>query len=170
MERQVPGWDRYFLNMLNEIKTRSKDRSVQVGCVIVNDCNSVLSLGYNGFPRGVKDDIDFRHERPLKYKYTEHAERNAIYNAARNGIRLNGARIYVDPWPCAECARAIIQSGLVEVIIDGNDYNNKMKMWSERWSEDYDIAFELFKESEVDCYIVCNEEKILVFEGWRMRI
>ena len=104
------NWDEFFFDMIDIIKTKSKDRATKVGTVIVSSDNAVLSIGFNGFPRGVNDDIDERHERTPKGKYlwTEHAERNAIYNAARHGIILEGSRIYLDFYPCARCARAII--------------------------------------------------------------
>ena len=147
--RDVPSWDEYFLNMSGLAKSKSRDRSSQVGCVIVGDGNSVLSMGYNGFPRGVRDNIEERHIRPLKYKFTEHAERNAIYNAARNGICLLGSRIYVHIWPCTDCARAIIQSGISKIIMDGRGYTENVRAWSERWEDDFDIAHSLLMEGSV---------------------
>lgn len=76
------------------------------------------SAGYNGFPRNVNDTIEYRHDRPLKYEFTEHAERNAIYNAARVGVPLSGCTLYLNWWPlpCADCARAVIQSGITSVV------------------------------------------------------
>lgn len=116
-----PHWDRFFIDMAQFVSTKSKDPSTKVGCVIVGVDHQVLSIGYNGFPRGVNGDNDPlgpRWERPTKYEFVEHAERNAIYNAARTGICLNGATAYLnwEPTPCADCTRAFIQSGIVEVI------------------------------------------------------
>lgn len=116
---KIPSWDHWFLDMSYLVSQKSKDRSTQVGCVLVGDDNEVLSVGYNNFPRGVNDDIDERHERPVKYSYVEHAERNAIFNAARQGIRLKGARAYMY-WkspPCEQCTRALIQAGIKEIIV-----------------------------------------------------
>ena len=90
----MTDWVERWFVIAEEFASWSKDRSTQVGCVIVGDSNQILSGGYNGFPRGVVDDIDSRHERPAKYLWTEHAERNAIYNAARHGIRLESASLY----------------------------------------------------------------------------
>src|SRR5260370_34651295 len=104
------------MDLAREIARWSKDRSGGVGCVIVGPDNEVRSTGFNGFPRGVNDEVESRHERPAKYKWTEHAERNAIYNAARVGIPIEGCRIYLPWFPCMECARAIIQTGIVELI------------------------------------------------------
>src|SRR5678816_3286831 len=87
-------WDIRFLREAARIATWSKDRSTKVGCVIVGPSREIRSTGYNGFPRGVNDDVDERHARPMKYAYCEHAERNAIYNAARVGIPLEGCTLY----------------------------------------------------------------------------
>ena len=108
-------WDEFFIKMTDFIAQKSKDRATKIGVVIVGPHNEVRSIGYNGFPRGVDDDIAGRHLRPSKYLWTEHAERNAIYNAARMGTSLQGCTIYTVA-PCSDCARAIIQSGIVKVV------------------------------------------------------
>jgi len=159
-KRDIPCWHEYFLDMTDLIKGRSKDRSVQVGCVIVGEGNIVLSSGYNGFPRNVKDKEE-RHERPLKYKITEHSERNAIYNAARHGIRLLDSTIYVKVWPCTDCARAIIQSGIKRIIIDGRGYIDRINIWCDRWEEEFNIALEMLFESRIDCLIWVPNQKII---------
>ena len=110
-------WNKRWLDMCHLISTWSKDRSSKFGCVIVDDRQSVVSLGWNGFPRGINDDIESRHERPEKYLWTEHAERNAIYNAASLGRSLRNCTLYVSGVPCADCARSIIQSGIIRVIM-----------------------------------------------------
>jgi len=121
------NWDEYFITMAIMVAQKSKDPSTKVGCVIVDEDNVVLSIGFNGFPRGVIEieghwcDTLYkfdRWERPQKYSWVEHAERNACYNAARKGIQLRGARAYLnwDPSPCEACSRAFIQSGIIEVI------------------------------------------------------
>ena len=126
----VPTWDQYFEQMTRLVASKSKDRGTRFGAVIVGSGMSIISTGYNGFPRGINDDKDERHERPAKYQYTEHAERNAIYNAAREGIRTNGATMYVNGRPCADCARAIIQAGIVELVIT-HYILGKDPMWEE---------------------------------------
>ena len=117
MKRIVPNWDEYFMKMAELVRTKSKDRSTQVGAIIVRD-RRIISTGYNGFPAMVNDDVDSRHERPAKYFWTEHAERNAIYTAARLGMILVGATIYITGGgiACADCSRAIIQAGIIEAI------------------------------------------------------
>jgi dCMP deaminase len=119
-------WDEYFIRQAMLVAEKSKDPSTKVGCVLVGEDNEILSTGFNGFPRGVEEGkfvklytpISQRWERPEKYKWVEHAERNAIYNAARNGIRLKNARAYLnwEPIPCSDCARAFIQAGIKEIV------------------------------------------------------
>lgn len=123
-----PTWDQYFMQMVELVSTRSKDMHTRIGCVIVGPHHEVRSTGYNGFPRGIDDDKPERQWRPEKYYYFEHGERNAIYNAVRCGIALEGCIMYVKGTPCADCARAIIQSGITEVVLS----TFQLK---ERWKE-----------------------------------
>jgi dCMP deaminase len=108
--------DNYFMSLAVTVSAASKDRSTKVGCVVVGPDNEIRSTGFNGFPRGVNDNAPERHERPAKYLWTEHAERNAIYNAARMGTALKHCRLYCTFAPCMDCARAIVQAGICEVI------------------------------------------------------
>jgi len=136
-------WTQRFIEMADLTASWSKDRSTRVGCVIVGKNKEILSTGYNGFPRGINDNIDERHERPVKYEWTEHGERNAIFNAARNGICTSGATIYLRWYPCSDCARAIIQSGITKVVCE------KPKMETEkdkRWAEKFKVTEEMFSE------------------------
>lgn len=117
-------WDEYFMAVAILASLRSKDPSTQVGACIVSDNNIILSTGYNGFPAGCSDD-EFPWERDgkmeeTKYPFVVHAELNAILNA--NGKSLKGAKIYVDLFPCNECAKAIIQSGIKEVVYLNDKY------------------------------------------------
>ena len=113
------SWDEYFMGVAMLSARRSKDPGTQVGACIVSPTNKIVSVGYNGFPTGCSDDV-FPWEReakdPLdtKYTYVTHAEMNAILNN-RSGS-LEGCRIYVTLFPCNECAKAVIQSGIKEVI------------------------------------------------------
>ena len=110
------SWDHYFMDIADVAAFRSKDLSNQVGAVLVRD-RQILSSGYNGFPAGVNDALPERMVRPTKYIWTVHAEINAIMQAGKHGIRVEGASLYVSPLsPCVNCAKAIIQSGVVEVI------------------------------------------------------
>ena len=114
------NWDELFIRQAMLIALKSKDPSTKVGCVIVGQDNAVLSMGFNGFPRGVEETYLNRWERPAKYLWIEHAERNAIYNAARHGIKISGAKAYFNFDPvtgiCEGCARGLIQAGIVEII------------------------------------------------------
>ncbi len=110
-----PSWDEFYLTMTDAIALRSKDMSTKVGAVIVKD-RAILSMGYNGMPRGVDDSVLDRHRRPMKYLWTDHAERNAIYNAARLGVSTLGATMYTQGPPCAPCASAVIQAGIVRFV------------------------------------------------------
>jgi len=121
------SWDEYFMGISLLSAMRSKDPSTQVGACIVSDENKIMAMGYNGFPRGCSDD-DFPWERSAeeqndtKYPFVCHAELNAILNAG--GQNLRGARIYVALFPCNECAKAIIQSGIKEVVYISDKYGN----------------------------------------------
>jgi len=114
----IPDFHSYFMALLEPIASRSKDPNTKIGCVIVGPENNIRSTGYNSFPRGISDTLPERLERPEKYLWIEHAERNAIYAAARMGTALNGCRIYQPALPCMDCARGIIQVGITEVIYD----------------------------------------------------
>ena len=119
------SWDEYFMGVAMLSGMRSKDPNTQVGCCIVSPDNKILSMGYNGFPIGCSDD-EFPWARdgedPLetKYVYSTHSELNAILNY--RGGSLEGAKIYVSLFPCNECAKAIIQSGIRKVIYLSDKY------------------------------------------------
>ena len=120
------SWDEYFMGIALLSSYRSKDPSTQVGACIVDDNNKIMSVGYNGFPHGCNDD-EFPWDRSgdefdTKYPYVCHAELNAILN--NGGRNLNGCKIYVALFPCNECAKAIIQSGITEVIYLSNKYKD----------------------------------------------
>ncbi len=120
------SWDVYFMAIAKLSAMRSKDPSTQVGACIVGNDNRILSIGYNGAPNGWEDE-NFpwaREGEPLetKYPYVVHAERNAILNYRGSRKDLEGARIYVDLFPCNECAKEIIQAGIKEVIYLSDKY------------------------------------------------
>ena len=123
MKRQdYISWDEYFMGIAMLAAKRSKDPSTQVGACIVSQDNIIISTGYNGMPKGCSDD-EFPWDREgavTKYPFVVHAELNAILNA--NGRDLRGSRIYVALFPCNECAKAIIQSGVKEVLYLSDKY------------------------------------------------
>lgn len=119
-------WDEYFMGVAMLSAMRSKDPNTQVGACIVSEDNTILSMGYNGFPKGCSDD-EFpwnREGEPLdsKYLYTTHSELNAILNY--RGGSLEGAKLYVSLFPCNECAKAIIQAGIKTVIYGSDKYKD----------------------------------------------
>ena len=117
-------WDEYFLGVAMLAARRSKDPNTQVGACIVSPDNIIISTGYNGLPNGCSDDEYpwAREGEQTKYPYVVHAELNAILNA--NGRDLRGSRLYVALFPCNECAKAIIQSGVKEVLYLSDKYAN----------------------------------------------
>ncbi len=120
------SWDEYFMGLALLSAKRSKDPSTQVGACIVSPTNRVLSVGYNGFAFGCSDD-DFSWDREgdfleTKYPYVVHAELNAILN--NRGVSFENAKLYVALFPCNECAKAIIQSGIKEVIFLSDKYSD----------------------------------------------
>ena len=132
------NWDEYFMGVAMLAAKRSKDPSTQVGCCIVSQDNIIISTGYNGMPKGCSDD-EFPWDRTgedtdTKYPYVVHAELNAILSA--NGRDLRGSRLYVALFPCNECAKAIIQSGVKEVLYLSDKYGGTpMNIASKRMLE-----------------------------------
>ena len=124
----------------------SKEHGRRVGAVIVGPDNEIRSTGFNGFPRGVDDTVKTRHsaENEEKYFWSSHAERNAIYNAARMGVALKGCRSYVPWFPCGDCAKAIIQSGIEYLICYEPDLSDP------RWGPDFQRVLEMLAEAGVD--------------------
>lgn len=137
--------------IVQAIAQRSKDQSTKVGALIIGPDGEPRSYGWNGAPRGSKADEDERAtQRPEKYFWMEHAERNAIYNAARVGTPLNGSSMLVTHPPCMDCARAIVQSGIKRVIwIAPTD-----QAFAERWAEHAERIAKLFNECGVEWAVV----------------
>ena len=118
------SWDEYFMGIASLSALRSKDPNTKVGACIVDDDNKVVSIGYNGMPKGVDESqLSWNKGEGLdsKYLYVCHAEFNAILNT-RNGSALNGCRLYVTLFPCNECAKACVQVGIKEIIYLENKY------------------------------------------------
>lgn len=136
-------WTKRWMDLCCFISNWSKDRSRQIAAVIVDDRNVLLSIGWNGFPRGINDNVESRHKRPEKYLWAEHAERNAIYNAAAKGVSLLGSTMYMPWYPCHDCARAIIQSGISELVCVEPDWGD------ESYKESFAMIKELFNETSV---------------------
>lgn len=135
-------WDKRFLDLARHIAAWSKDPSTQCGAVIT-DGKRIISLGFNGFPQGVKDTCERLEDRETKYRLVLHAEQNALSFANRE---LQGCTIYVYPMPpCSRCAAQIIQAG-IKRIVTKRPSADKL----ERWQADFDLASEMYRETEVD--------------------
>ena len=152
------SWDEYFMGVAKLAALRSKDPNTQVGACIVDSNNVILSTGYNGFPIGCSDD-DFpwirsaEREEDTKYPYVVHAELNAILNAG--GKDLRGSRIYVALFPCNECDKSIIQSGISEVVYLSDKYRDTpMTMASRRMLEMAGVKLRQFKPEKKSITIV----------------
>jgi dCMP deaminase len=138
----IDKWDNRFLEIAKNVSEWSKDPSSKVGAVIVKD-RRIISQGYNGFPKGIKDDerLNIKEE---KYPRIVHAELNAILNAAKNGVSTEGSTLYVYGLPiCCDCAKSIIQSGISKVVIE----NYKVV---ETWGESWKFSKDMFDEVEIE--------------------
>lgn len=132
-------WDLRFLELAEHIAQWSKDPRTKVGAVIVDEKKRVVSVGYNGFPRGVADHEERYADRPTKHLFVAHAERNALDNAP---LMVDGCTLYVPLLPCSECAKSIIQKGITCVVSyvpdrDGADFN-------------WDATIRMFAEAKID--------------------
>ncbi|MEL7646673.1 MAG: dCMP deaminase family protein [Sedimentibacter sp.] len=147
------GWDDYFMGLALLSAKRSKDPSSQVGaCIVDSRTNRILSVGYNGFPRYCSDD-EYPWSREgesmdTKYFYVVHAELNAILNS--RGANLEGSRIYTTLFPCNECAKAIIQSGIKEIVYLSDKYEDTdIVKASKRMLTSAGVSFTKF-ETDID--------------------
>lgn len=132
-------WGNRFMQLAELVASWSKDPSTRVGAVIVDDNKIVRGLGFNGFPRGVRDEPERYACREIKYKLIVHAEPNALLNANGN---IRGCTLYCTKHPCSACAALVIQAGIRAVVCpDGGD---------ERWAEDQTLARNMFAEADVD--------------------
>lgn len=144
--------DEYFMRHVYLAASMSKDPRTKIGAVLVKD-GVIISEGFNGLPRGVRDYKTRLDDRELKYKFVVHGEHNAILNCARNGVSTLGSTLYTQGVPCNECAKAIVQAGIKRVII----HNRWPDMGSsEKWVEAAKITKEMFAEADIPIYF-CYE-------------
>lgn len=130
-------WNEYLIHLAHAVAMKSKD-TTKVGCVIVGQDHEILATGFNGAPIGVTDRL----ERPIKYKFTSHAEQNAVSFAARNGHALRGSTAYVTHHPCSACARSLIQAGIRCVVVgDGVTHMDAVE---------FEVAAVMFEEAGVE--------------------
>lgn len=140
-------WHDFFFGMAKYVSQKSKDPSSQVGAVIV-DGKRIVSLGFNGFPAGVRDDAEIYTDRARKLKRTQHAEANAMTFAKRD---LSGCTLYVTHFPCSQCAGRAIQEGIAKVVCPAPD-----AAFAERWAEDISEAMAMFSEAGVEIVYHCQ--------------
>lgn len=145
------NWEKRFMDLARNISTWSKDNSTKVGAIVVDTEHTILSVGYNGNPRGLRDEVEERNERPLKYMYVVHAEINAIINATRNGVSLKNSILYCTYFPCNECAKAIINSGIKTLVTYEPNFGH------ERWGKSFRISYEMLKECGVNIIYFSDE-------------
>ena len=148
------NWNKRYLNLANYVSKWSRDPNRKCGAVIVGTDNTEKAIGYNGLPNNVdlnRSNTKKRYEKPQKYMWVEHAERNAIYTAGRNGVSLDGCKMYVTYFPCCDCARAIIQSGIKEVYSPKPDWSHH------KWGESWKVSKQMFNECGVKVKFIKDE-------------
>ena len=154
MNGQIPNWDEYYMAVATLTSKRSKDPCTQVGACIVNTDKKLIGMGYNGFPKGCSD-LEFpwgkesEDELNTKFPYVVHAELNAILNSTTS---VKGATIYVTRFPCNECAKAIIQAGIAEVVYSQDKHPEKPSFVAAR---------RMFSSAGIKCRKISSVEIIL---------
>jgi dCMP deaminase len=140
-------WDVRFLRLAHEVAKWSKDPSTKVGCILVKD-KKVVSMGYNGFPAGISDDLTRLEDRATKYEMTVHAEVNAVTNAALHGVSTAGSTAYITFSPCSRCASVLINAGISTVVISARN------IIPDRWLDNFRLAAGLLNEAGVGYEII----------------
>lgn len=140
-------WHIRYLRIANEVASFSKDPSTKVGCVLVKD-RRIVSTGFNGFPRGIGDDLNRLSDREKKYLYTVHAEANSVVAAALHGVSTEGCSAYVTFSPCCQCAAMLINAGIKSVYVHGGG------QIPDRWLENFIAASRLLAEAGVDYQVI----------------
>lgn len=140
---------KYYELATNFANLFSKDPNTKVGAIfLAQESYEVLSMSYNGMPRGIDETVAARWERPVKYLWTAHAEENGIVNAARHGTPLNGCIAVVTHYPCANCARMLIQAGVKTIVTAAPNIE------CERWGAHYAVSIEMFAEAGTHVMLV----------------
>ena len=163
------SWDQFFMGVAKLAAARSKDPSTQVGACIVDSQNRIISIGYNGTPNGFSDNIfpwaREGEELETKYPYVCHAELNAILNYRGSRKDIEGATIYVDLFPCNECATMIIQSGIKRVVFLSDKYKDTTKdMASRKMFDTCGVSYQKLEKCEQKDYLVSLKPDIQVTE------
>jgi dCMP deaminase len=148
-------WHQRWLKLAHEVASWSKD-TVKVGAVLADSNRNPLGFGYNGIPRGLDDQLFERNSKPKKAWYYEHAERNVLYACAKNGISCDGCTMYVTHFPCCDCTRAIIQSGIVSVVVDQSCMDTNERFY-QRWSDQIAESQHMMTEAGISWKLVCAD-------------
>lgn len=150
-----PSWDKTWFTLCYLMAMRSDDPDTHSGCVIVSpDGKKEVATGYNGLPRGIEATEENTDRNQLKYTYMEHCERNAIYNAASEGRSTKDCILYVNWYPCHDCARAMIQAGIKMVRIHKQGQEFYEKASHKKWGDSQKMAFRMLKEAGVSVEII----------------
>jgi len=150
---EINKWNERFMRIADlEVAQWSKDRSSKVGAIIVKN-GVVVTTGYNGFPRGINDNVESRHERPEKYQWVIHAETNAIINAARQGVSTIDTDMYVNWYICDRCAGNIVNAGIKRLFCD------QEPDWDDPRSESFGFlrARDILREGGVEVFFLDYE-------------
>lgn len=143
-----PSWNELFMRHAYLISSKSKDTRTKIGAVLVKD-RAVISEGYNGMPMGVDDCKCERLERPEKYFWFEHAERNSIYCCARYGTATAGSVMYTQGVPCADCTRAVIQAGIKQIVVHRQWEKYETEFYWEKWIESGKRSVQMLSEANI---------------------
>ena len=143
-----PGWDELFMRHAYLIATKSKDKHTKIGAVLVKD-KSVISEGYNGFPRNVNDNIEERNNRPLKYEYIVHSEMNCLCNCSKKGISSDGSTLYCFALPCSNCTKSLINAGIKELVYHKQWDDIGINKNNDKWKESVKHSEIMLKESSI---------------------
>jgi dCMP deaminase len=143
------NWDKYFIDICEVVRQKSKDPSSKIGVVLVGTDNQIISTGFNGFPRGIDETDETRWERPIKYDFVTHGEENAIFNAARTGVSTKNSTLYLVGFgpptvPCKDCCKAVIQAGIKRVV--GFGY----KLMQEHYRESCNFSLARLEEAGIE--------------------
>lgn len=144
-----PSWDVLCMRIAYDASEKSKDPKTKIGAFIVGPDHEPISFGYNGMPRGVEDTFE-RLQRPLKYQFIEHAERNAIFSVPRiGGPSLKGSIMFTHGLPCCDCGRAVIQAG-IKTVVTHKPWEDFFAYFYDNWKESCEVSRIMFAEAGIE--------------------
>jgi len=141
-------WPQYFMTIAYVVAMKSKDPSTKLGAIIVGEDNEIRSTGYNGIPRGIEDKEVLYTDKSYKYLIENHAEENAILNAARIGVSVKNCTMYVPWFPCVNCARLIIQAGISSIVYHRQFPGNSAECF-DHWKKSMKLSRDIITNSSV---------------------